>query len=52
MIFDHAPYTKDKELIAKEMERWNQQSNQFSSVIERNTEAINALRVEIAKLQK
>ena len=51
-IKELAPYVEDRQMILAKIASMEESKQQFSQVIERNTEAINALRVEIAKLQR
>lgn len=52
LIETAAPYVKDKGTIEARLEQVAKLEDRLSLVIDRNTEAINALRVEIAKMQK
>lgn len=51
MIETEAPYNKDKKLVDAQLQRLAFVESKFSEVISRNTDAINALRVELAGLK-
>ena len=52
LIETSAPYVKDKGTIEARLDQVAKLEDRLSLVIDRNTEAINALRVEIAKMEK
>jgi len=51
MIRERAPYIEDRRMILDQLQRMSQSDAKLTSVIERNTEAINSLKVELAKLE-
>lgn len=51
MIRDEAPYTEDRNLILERLKSVSGIEDKLLRTIERNTEAINSLKVEIARLQ-
>lgn len=51
MIAAETPYVEDRQLIMASLEQIYKTNDRLSGVIERNTDAINALRIELAKLQ-
>lgn len=51
IVHTSAPYLKDRELIRSQVESAAETGKDMRRVIEKNTEAINALTVEIAKMQ-
>lgn len=46
-----APYVQERQMILAQLTSIGNTENKLADVITRNTEAINALRVEIAKLE-
>ena len=50
MLETQAPYIEDRKAIFDRMETMGKMEGLISSVIRQNTEAINSLKVEIAKL--
>lgn len=52
MIETHAPYIEDRNMIMRHLERNDQSLRMISQVIDRNTEAINQLRIGLAKSGK
>ena len=49
LIQTEAPYTADKKTIAHQLEMSQRSDERLTEVIEKNTEAINSLRIEISK---
>lgn len=51
LIQKTAPYAQDRGMISAQIKHVDSMEGRLVSVIDRNTEAINMLRVEIAKIQ-
>ena len=49
IVKSETPYVQDKKMIQEQLKRMHEIEAKLTSTIDRNTEAINALRVEIAK---
>lgn len=52
IVKSEAPYVADRKLIDAQLKRGEAMEMKLTQTIERNTDAINALRLEIAKLSK
>lgn len=51
MIKTEAPYVQDRKLLMDALAKNQKSETRMASVIEKNTDAINQLRVEIAKIK-
>lgn len=52
IVNSEAPYVQDKRMIEAQLKRLSEIEAKLTGTIDRNTEAINALRVQMAKMVK